>query len=82
MLELKALREGSWKLAEYTTFHSRLTMIVTSELRALLKISPKAHPKLQALLIDLMLYKPKFVVEAKSVAPSELLFQESGSGEP
>ena len=44
MLELKALRERCWKLAEYTAFHSQLSMVVSPELRALLKISNKAHP--------------------------------------
>jgi len=43
LLELRALREGCWKLAEYTTFASRLTMLVSRELKALLKVVPKAH---------------------------------------
>ena len=46
MLELRALREGCWKLSEYTAFHPKLSMIVSPELRALLKISNKAHPQL------------------------------------
>ena len=46
MLELKALREGCWKMAEFTAFHSKLSMVVSPELRALLKISNKAHPQL------------------------------------
>ena len=69
LLELKALREGCWKLADYTAFHKHLTMVVLPELRALLKISHRAHPELQAYLIDLMLYKPKWLAQAKSVAP-------------
>lgn len=48
LLELKALREGSWKLNEFTAFAQNLTMKVSPELRALLKVAPKAHPELQA----------------------------------
>lgn len=54
VLELKALREGAWKLSEYTAYAQNLTMRVSKELRALLKVAHKAHPELQALLIDLM----------------------------
>ena len=71
-LELKALREGAWKLSEYTAFSPRLTMRVSPELKALLKVAPKAHPDLQAQLIDLLQYKPKLLVGEKPVAPSEL----------
>ena len=46
MLELKILREASRKLGEFTAFHNQLTMVVSPELRALLKISHKAHPTL------------------------------------
>lgn len=46
LLEAKALREGSWKLSEYTAFTPNLTMCVSKELRALLKVSAKAHPHL------------------------------------
>ena len=56
LLELKALREGTYKLSEFTAFAKHLTMRVSKELRALLKVAHKAHPELQALLIDLMQY--------------------------
>ena len=46
LLELKALREGAWKMGEFTAFSQKLTMQVTPELRALLKVAPKAHPEL------------------------------------
>ena len=55
-LELKALHEGTYKLLEFTSFAKHLTMRVSKELRALLKVAHKAHPELQALLIDLMQY--------------------------
>ena len=48
LLELRALWEGCWKLAECTTFAQRLTMLVSPELRALLKIAAKAHPAIHA----------------------------------
>ena len=46
LLELKALREGAFKLAEFTAFASHLTMRVSKELHALLKVAHKAHPEL------------------------------------
>ena len=56
LLELKALHEGAYKLSEFTAFAKHLTMWVSKELRLLLKVAHKAHPELQALLIDLMQY--------------------------
>ena len=53
LLELKALHEGTWKMVEFTAFSQKLIMQVTPELRALLKVAPKAHPELQAMLIDI-----------------------------
>ena len=72
LLELKALREGAWKLSEFTAFSRHLSMRVSKELRALLKVAPRAHPELQALLIDLMQYHPKLLVDELRVAPTEL----------
>lgn len=72
LLELKALREGSWKLSEFTAYAPNLVMKVSPELRALLKIANKANPELQALLVDVMQYKPKLLVGEKKVAPTEL----------
>ena len=56
LLELKALCKGAYKLSEVTASAKHLTMWVSKELRALLKVEHKAHPELQALLIDLMQY--------------------------
>ena len=53
-LELKALREGAYKLSEFTAFAKHLTMRVSKELHVLLKVAHKAHPELQVLLIDLI----------------------------
>ena len=58
LLEMKALHEGAWKMGEFTVFSQNLTMQVTLELRTLLKVVPKAHPELQAMLIDIQQYKP------------------------
>ena len=46
LLELKVLQEGAFKLAEFTAFAKHLTMRVSKELRALLKVVHKAHPEL------------------------------------
>ena len=46
VLELKALREGAWKLSEFTAYAPRLVMKVSPELKALLKVANRAHPEL------------------------------------
>ena len=46
LLELKALREGAFKLTELTAFAKHLTMRVSKELRTLLKVVHKAHLEL------------------------------------
>ena len=46
LLELKVLREGAYKLSEFTAFAKHLTMRVSKELRALLKVAHKTHPEL------------------------------------
>ena len=81
LLKLKALHEGAWKMGEFTTFSQKLTMQVTPELRALLKVAPKAHPELQAMLIDAQQYKPSWAVGGVSAAPEELDFPSSNAGE-
>ena len=52
LLELKALHEGTWKMGKFMAFSQQLVMQVTPELCTLLKATPKAHPELQAMLID------------------------------
>ena len=46
LLELKALQEGAFKLTDFTAFAKHLTVRVSMELRALLKVVHKAHPEL------------------------------------
>ena len=74
ILELKALREGAWKLVEYTAYHQNLAFIVSKDLRALLKIAHKARPEIHASLINLQMYQPAWLVDTKLVAPKELEF--------
>ena len=81
LLELKALREGTWKMVKFTAFSQNLTMQVTPELRALLEVAPKAHPELQAMLIDVQQYKPTWAIGGASTAPEELDFPSSTTGE-
>ena len=80
LLELKALQEGTWKMVEFMAFSQQLTMQVTPELRALLKVAPKAHLELQAMLIDVQQYKPTWAIGGKSTAPEELDFPSSTMG--
>ena len=52
LLVLKALHEAAWKMCKFLAFSQHLFIQVTPELHALLKIVPKAHLELQAMLID------------------------------
>ena len=63
---------GAHKLVKFTTFTRHLTILVSPELHALLKISTHAHPELQALLIDLLHYHPTFLVHPTRKAPESL----------
>ena len=80
LLELKALREGAWEMGKFMAFSQNLIMQVTPELRALLKVALKAHPELQAMLIDAQQYKPTWTVGGASVAPEVLDFPSSNAG--
>ena len=77
LLKLKALREGCWKLNEYVSYSTPLTMKISPNLKSLLKIANRAHPELHAYLIDLRLYKPKYVVDDTTEAPAELMMDAS-----
>ena len=44
LLELKALREGAWKMGEFTAFSRNLTMQVTPDLRALFQGCAEGTP--------------------------------------
>ena len=68
-------------MGEFMAFPQELIMQVTPELRALLKVAPKAHPELQAMLIDVQQYKPTWVMGGASAMPKELDFPSSNSGE-
>ena len=81
LLELKALCEGTWKMGKFTAFSQKLTMQVTPELWALLKVTPKAHPELQAMLVDIQQYKPTWAAGGMSAVPEELDFPSSNARE-
>ena len=53
LLELKALGESAWKMGKFTAFSQHLIMQVTLEVCILLKVAPKVHLELQAMLIDI-----------------------------
>ena len=82
LLELKALREGAWKLSEFTAYSKHLTLKITPYLKALLKVAHKAHPSIQAMLIDLMMYKPKLIVGEDTVAPAEIGMEDPACDDP
>ena len=68
-------------MGKFMVFSQNLTMQVTPELRALLKVAPKAHPELQVMLIDVQQYKPTWAVGGASATPKELDFPSSTTGE-
>ena len=49
-------------MGEFMAFSQNLTMQVTPELWALLKVTLKAHLELQAMLIGIQQYKPTWAV--------------------
>lgn len=46
LLELKAVREGCHKLAEWTAFAKSLAIYLSPAAKALLRVAPKAHPSI------------------------------------
>ena len=68
-------------MGEFTAFSQHLAMQVTPELCTLLKVTPKAHPKLQAVLFDIQQYKLTWLVGGTSTVPSELDFMNSAMSE-
>ena len=61
-----------WKLSEFAAFAQNLVLNITPALKSLLKLSGRAHPSLQAMLVDLMQYRPKLLVQTDRVAPLTL----------
>ena len=62
-------------------FSQYLIIQVTPELQALLKVVLKAHPELQAMLINVQQYKPTWAIGGMSTVPKELDFPSSTTGE-
>lgn len=62
LLELRALQEGLHKLGAYTAFAKTLTIRASPQLQALYKLARRAHPALQAALIDIACYSPQWVL--------------------
>ena len=68
-------------MGKLMAFFQQLVIQVTPELWALLKVTPKAHPELQAMLIDVQQYKPIWAIGGTSTMPKELDFPSSTTGE-
>ena len=66
--------QHSGKLAQHSA------LVVAPELRALLKVTLKAHLELQAMLIDIHQYKPTWAIGGTSAMPEELDFPSSTAG--
>ena len=81
LIKLKAVHEGTWKMGKFMAFSQQFTMQVTLELRALLKVVPKAHLELQVMLIDVQQYKPTWAIGGMSIMPKELDFPSSTASE-
>ena len=67
-------------MGEFMAFSQQLTMQVTPELWALLKVIPKAHPELQVMLTNIQQYKPTWATGGMSAMPKELDFPSSAAG--
>ena len=67
-------------MGKFTVFSQHLVIQITPELYALLKVIPKVHLELQALLIDVQQYKPTWVIGGASTIPKELDFTSSTAG--
>ena len=80
LVELKALHEGTSKMGKFMAFSQQVVMQVTPELRTLLKATPKAHPELQVMLIDIQQYKPTWAIGGASTMPEVLDFPSSTTG--
>lgn len=63
LLEAKAIREGCWKLSEFTAYAKALVFRVSPQLKALLKVAHKSNPTLHAMLLDVLSYKAKLLVD-------------------
>ena len=57
-------------------------MAVSPELKALLKLAGKAHPRLQAMMVDLHLYRPCLVEAVHPSTPPELHLHDAVDWEP
>ena len=67
-------------MGKFKEIYQHLIIQVTPELCALLKLVPKAHPELQAILINVQQDKPTWVVGGASAVPKELDFTSSTLG--
>ena len=67
-------------MGEFTALSQKLVMQDMLELCTLLKVMPKVHPELQAMLTDVQQYKPMWVVGGMSTELKELDFPSSNAG--
>ena len=69
VLELKVPYEGNWKMSKFTALSQNLIIQVTPDFCAVLSVAPKAHPKLQAILINVWQYEPLWILGDTSTTP-------------
>ena len=84
VLELMTLQEAAWKMADVCAYVQpcQLVMAVSPELKALLKLANKAHPRLQAMMVDLHLYRPCLVEAVHKLALPKLHLHDAVNWEP
>ena len=78
------VQEAAWKMADVCAYvqPGQLAMAVSPELKALLKLAGKAHPRLQAMMVYLHLYCPRLVEAVHKSAPPELQLHDAVNWEP
>ena len=78
------LQEAAWKMADVCAYvqPGQMAMAVSLELKALLKLAGKAHPRLQVMMVDLHLYRPCLLEAVHKSAPPELHLHDAVNWEP
>ena len=75
IIEATTLQEGLYKLGSMATTARNLQIAASPELALMLKLAHRAHPNLQAILVDLSCYKAK-IVATEELAPQGIAWGE------
>jgi hypothetical protein len=71
-LEVRAIQDVLAKLRNFTAYCKTLEIEATTEVRHLVRVAPRLHPQLWALVIDIQQYRPVWVERAPTKQLPEL----------